>query len=425
MLRNEIARLKSTGYLLTKDQLIPHVPPGEKNAADIYQKAFDARRIAREDEEQLLGFPLSKWTPDTTTAARRVVSANSEYYRLVAEAARTPNCAFPTDWTAGVNMTFPELAKARELARMLQMHAALSAVDGRIDDSLADVGVMLRIAGHDQLAPVLIGQLVGYAIQGIAVQAVHDALAVGDPSPTAARALMNQIASVDEVPSSVQAMKGEIAFFELPVFDLTRRGGKGPGDLQLDVQEGPFSGTAGQKLFRVYGTIGRPLLNLDEALCLRTMRAEIDAFALPWPKSQDSIRSLERRTKSTPLYFSILTRMLMPVFERAVWSRERLAANLGDAQIALALIIYKSAHGAYPDSLATLEAAGFKLPKDPFGGQPFKYRRDGVGFIVYSIGSDMKDDGGLPPVWDTTEKLSDEQRTYRNEHYDLPFRRPR
>jgi hypothetical protein len=155
------------------------------------------------------------------------------------------------------------------------------------------------------------------------------------------------------------------------------------------------------------------------------MRAEIDAFALPWPKSQDSIRSLERRTKSTPLYFSILTRMLMPVFERAVWSRERLAANLGDAQIALALIIYKSAHGAYPDSLATLEAAGFKLPKDPFGGQPFKYRRDGVGFIVYSIGSDMKDDGGLPPVWDTTEKLSDEQRTYRNEHYDLPFRRPR
>ncbi len=114
MLRNEIARLKSTGYLLTTDQLIPHVPPGEKNAADIYQKAFDARRIAREDEEQLMGLRLFKWTPDITTAARRVVSANSEYYKLIAGAARTPNCAFPKDWTAGPNTVFPEFAKLRE-----------------------------------------------------------------------------------------------------------------------------------------------------------------------------------------------------------------------------------------------------------------------------------------------------------------------
>jgi hypothetical protein len=114
--------------------------------------------------------------------------------------------------------------------------------------------------------------------------------------------------------------------------------------------------------------------------------------------------------------------MIMPVFARAVWSREKTAANLGDAQIALALSTYKSGHGAYPDSLAALEQAGSKLPKDPFGGKPFRYRREGPGFIVYSIGSDMKDDGGLPPVWDTTEKLSEEQRKYRNEHYDLPFR---
>jgi hypothetical protein len=429
MLRNEIARLKSAGYLLTKDQLIPHVPPGEKNAADIYQKAFDARRIAREDEEQLLGLPLAKWTPDTTTAARRVVPANSKYYKLIAEAARTPNCAFPVDWNAGpAEQTFPHLARLRDVARMLQMHAALSVVDGRMDDALADAGTMLRIAEHAKQEPVLIGQLVAYAVQGIAVMSLRGALSLGDPSPAAAGALMTQIAAIDEVPPSVRSMKGEIAFCGLPFFDLARR----PGNkdimslmsLLAGGQEAPAP--AGQQAaLRTYSTVGRPLLNLDELAYLRSMAAELDAFSLPWPESDRALKSLRERQEALSLYRSLLTKMIMPVFERAVWSREKTAANLGDAQIALALCIYKSEHGAYPDSLATLEAAGFKLPKDPFGGQPLRYRREGAGFIVYSIGSDMKDDGGLPPEWDVGKQLSEKESKYRREHYDLPFTRPR
>lgn len=426
MLRNEIARLKSAGYLLTKDQLIPHVPPGEKNAADIYQKAFDARRIAREDEEQLLGLPLAGWTPDTTTAARRVVSANSKYYKLVAEAARTPNCAFPVDWNAGpAEQTFPHLARLRDVARMLQMHAALSVVDGRMDDALADVGTMLRIAEHAKLEPILIGQLVGYALQGIAVRSLRDALALGDPSPKAARDLMDQIAAIDEVPPSVRSMKGEIAFIGLPFFDLARHpGNKDIIGLLAGGQEAQAA--AGQKAaLRTYSTVGRPILDLDELSYLRDMKDQIDVWALPWPDSQKRTAANEKQRETRPTYRSILTKMLMPVFERAVWSREKTAANLGDAQIALALCIYKSERGTYPDSLSALEAAGFTLPNDPFSGQPFKYRREGAGFIVYSIGSDMKDDGGLPPLWDLPKQLPQKEAEYRKEHYDLPFTRPR
>jgi len=39
------------------------------------------------------------------------------------------------------------------------------------------------------------------------------------------------------------------------------------------------------------------------------------------------------------------------------------------------------------------------VPVDPFGlGKPLKYRSKGNGqsFLLYSIGSDMKDDGGKP-----------------------------
>ncbi len=155
------------------------------------------------------------------------------------------------------------------------------------------------------------------------------------------------------------------------------------------------------------------------------MKAQVDAFALPWPASNTAIESLAKRTKSVPTYRGLMTKMLMPVFSRAAWSREKTAASLGDARIALALALYKLHHGAYPDSLAQLEQAGFKLPVDPFGEKPFRYRREGAGFIVYSIGSDMEDQGGLPPAWDLRSPLSPTDMELRKDHYDLPFARTR
>ena len=34
------------------------------------------------------------------------------------------------------------------------------------------------------------------------------------------------------------------------------------------------------------------------------------------------------------------------------------------------------------------------MPQDLFSGKPLIYRRDGNGFIVYSVGEDGVDDGG-------------------------------
>jgi uncharacterized protein YfaT (DUF1175 family) len=34
------------------------------------------------------------------------------------------------------------------------------------------------------------------------------------------------------------------------------------------------------------------------------------------------------------------------------------------------------------------------VPVDPFTGKQLVYRREGEGFVVYSLGSNLKDDGG-------------------------------
>ncbi len=88
MLNREIARLRESGELLTVRQVVPAVPPGEQNAADLYQQAFDALRLSQDEESKLWAdSPAEEETH--LTLAREVIAANSCYFDLLEEATRT------------------------------------------------------------------------------------------------------------------------------------------------------------------------------------------------------------------------------------------------------------------------------------------------------------------------------------------------
>src|SRR5438105_1821839 len=71
-------------------------------------------------------------------------------------------------------------------------------------------------------------------------------------------------------------------------------------------------------------------------------------------------------------------------------------------QIEVALYRYKAAHGKFPVTLAELTPTYLKaVPDDPFGGAanvPLRYqvKQNGRSFLLYSLGQDLKDDGGQP-----------------------------
>ncbi len=90
-------------------------------------------------------------------------------------------------------------------------------------------------------------------------------------------------------------------------------------------------------------------------------------------------------------------------------------------RVACLLEIHLRERGVYP---ATLEALGRPLPADPFSQAPFRYRREGAGYLLYSVGMNLSDDGGrvvrtsrgrLDPaggdwVWGTRHGTSPENR---------------
>ena len=65
------------------------------------------------------------------------------------------------------------------------------------------------------------------------------------------------------------------------------------------------------------------------------------------------------------------------------------------AVVALALAAHKAERGSYPAALAALRPAYLKaVPSDLFSEKPLRYSRVGEGFLLYSVGENMADDGG-------------------------------
>jgi hypothetical protein len=86
---------------------------------------------------------------------------------------------------------------------------------------------------------------------------------------------------------------------------------------------------------------------------------------------------------------------MLPVFSRLAAFRDITTAQLDGSRIALGLAVYKARFHQYPETVAELRSKlGWSVPKDPFSGKGFRYKRRGAGFVLYSIGPNLKDDGG-------------------------------
>ena len=70
-----------------------------------------------------------------------------------------------------------------------------------------------------------------------------------------------------------------------------------------------------------------------------------------------------------------------------------------------AVLAFKARNGSFPDSL---EQALPDMPQDPYRAAPLNYRREGEGFVVYSVGATGKFDGGQPgePQYDKDRVFS-------------------
>jgi len=79
-------------------------------------------------------------------------------------------------------------------------------------------------------------------------------------------------------------------------------------------------------------------------------------------------------------------------------------ANL--CELTFALKQYKADQGQFPDALNGLMPKYIPaLPEDPFSGQPYCYRKEGDEFVLYSVGENRNDDGGMKTEQDGKDDI--------------------
>jgi hypothetical protein len=112
-------------------------------------------------------------------------------------------------------------------------------------------------------------------------------------------------------------------------------------------------------------------------------------------KARETGQQVEKGMQSDKLL--ILSRMLLPALQKGTDKAAEAEGRLRCAEGALALERYRlQNNGAVPDELTRLIPAIVpSVPADPIDGAPLRFRKLDAGYVIYSIGIDGTDDGGM------------------------------
>ena len=144
---------------------------------------------------------------------------------------------------------------------------------------------------------------------------------------------------------------------------------------------------------RLYKAVG--LLELDEMSYLDVMERYVKVTQLPPPECIAASRSVNDEVKQV-FRWHMLCRMLLPALDKVVIKAGRCAAKIRDAQTVIAVERYQLANGALPKQLSDLVPTFLPaVPNDPFDGMPLRYKTLTKGYMVYSVGDDREDNGGV------------------------------
>lgn len=390
LVNRELAELRRKGEPVTFAEAAPPAVPQSRNAATVYLKVENALRLTRAEEAEL-ATSLKHRTP-LSSAGRKILRSNQAAIALLRQAALMPECRFPVDWNASPEkIAFPHYAMMRRLARMMAAQSWEDAEQGHPAAALADVRAVLNMGRHLRREPVLISFLVARAIEAIGNSALAAVLIKAPPTLEQARTFAAGLPPDDWSEAYQRAMQGERAF-GLWAYETLRYK---PG-LWTMIQGADGVHAASPWLWRPIGILWGPLLKMDEVFYLRAWKRPAigisGPLAVPLPRNAGS--SMDLGIGDMPWY-AVISRTLLPVFNRVRTMRDDIEVSRREREVALALGAYRSLHGRYPAGLREAATAwGKVLPADLYSGKPFIYRTEKEGFALYSVGQNRVNDRG-------------------------------
>ncbi len=329
---------------------------------------------------------------DRSDAARQILAGLEPGAAELAElraAAQRPFARFNIRYNDGPATLLPHLAVLKGIANVAQLRTLAELELGRNDAAVVDLALVQRVAEAAKNEPFLISGLVRLAIVQIELQAVWEGLARHRFTESQLAALQTHLAGLNLIADYVYCMRGERALCNDTLAKM--RQGTLPSDtfsgLPGDYSASFVTMPAGW-FYQNQVTINR----IDQKLIA------VDAAGRRLNPRRFADDSVWQRDLAGFLPYKVLARLLLPAVNKAVMKFAYGQACVDQAVLACALERHRLALGGYPASLAELAPKFLAtLPVDLVNGEPLHYRLVAPDhFQLYSVGWNLKDDGGVP-----------------------------
>lgn len=379
--------------------------PRDENAAWLYLDAINAYPDLPEDLQDAFDYALSTAWPEGQEGLTEWLKheQSQKAFELVRKAAGMQRCQMPyfgDPNTSIIAVLLPNLSHMRFLAKAMMVESRRLAAEGKADEALANQAATMRMGWHAAQGMTLIEDLVGVAVWALASRHMTDMVARRDLSLSelseARRALEDQR---NHLPSARHGIRNEQRFGTAAVDEIASR----PLRIPFSLGQIENFGVDGSNVVPADGW-GRFEKRLGQLIFPdRTIKAHMSAYydklatrAEHGPQSATARDFDEEREINAIPRWDVVSRVLLPSLARATTLSERLQADYALARGVVAIRRYMKLHdGKAPETLDEAIAGPVSESlTDPFSGEPLQYRRTADGWVLYSIGPDLEDDGG-------------------------------
>jgi hypothetical protein len=324
---------------------------------------------------------------------------------LLRKALERPSVRMDGDYQRPFESPIPHFVRLRTVAQMLSQRAQCYLLLGQPEAAwheLALVHDLRRMLNGKPASdcPTLVSAMIDVAISGLYTSVMQEGLRLRAWRESELVAMQKQLADIQLLPLVRASFNAERAA-TCRTFESYTRGELKKlfsfGDERhslLDNLKDPMF------LLITFAPRGWMYQNMCVGAPLEQMI--IEAFDVPnnqvLPGKFEAINNVVGAASKHRSPYNFLAATALPNFAKAAQTTARNQTLANEAYFACGLERYRLAHGQYPDTLeALVPQFAAKLPHDIVGGQPLKYHPTGDGqFVLYSVGWNEKDDGGVP-----------------------------
>lgn len=308
---------------------------------------------------------------------------------LVRKAVARGKARFDVRFESGLSAPLPHLRGIVREADEFHLECLIAMAEGRSSDAIRAIGSIIGLGNLLDEEPLALGQLIKVRCFKLAMADIERLLTRKQPTTAELNEMEALAKAIDMSASFSRAVLAE------RVIALEMLSNPARYYFPLSKDDDVEGQAADKNIFRVIKTLGFD--GSDHRFILDTFERIDKCSRLATHHDWIQITKINAGITNAALFPpNLVSRLMLPSIANIAKACAHVKALQSAAIAAIAVERSRLQNEKLPASLEDLTPHLMtELPKDPFNGEPLRFKLMEQGYVIYSVGVDLKDDGGV------------------------------